>query len=113
KKVVIKNGMYISGEFKDGVVESGDVRLPSNQNTLQFQNKTNSKPSNQFSTTMIAGDDIRPILEDNKVEFDARIEENWMNGLLSWLLPIGLIVVFWLFIFKRMNPGQQVLNIGK
>jgi cell division protease FtsH len=114
KKVLIKNGIYITGEFKEGVAESGDVQVPqSGQNALQFQNRGNAQPSNVFSTTMIAGDDIRPLLEEHNVQFDARIEENWMNGIFSWLLPIGLIIVFWLFIFKRMNPGQQVLNIGK
>src|SRR5699024_5386674 len=30
-----------------------------------------------------------------------------------WLIPIGLAILFWIFIFKRMNPGQQVMSIGK
>src|SRR5690606_18421951 len=40
--------------------------------------------------------------------------DTWFSGLLSWLLFLGLIVLFWLFILRRMGgPGQQVLNIGK
>ena len=110
KKVIIKNGIYIVGEYKDEAIGSGAVRLPETKDNGITERK---KPINSFSTTMVAGDNIRELLEENKVEFDARIEENWMNGVFSWLLPIGLIVIFWLFIFKRMNPGQQVLNIGK
>lgn len=111
KKVIIKNGIYIHGEYKDEAMS----KIPSSNsdnNTIQFQ-ENRKTPSNLFTTTMITGDDIRPILEEYNVQFDARIEENWMNGIFSWILPIALIVVFWLFIFKRMNPGQQVLNIGK
>lgn len=112
KRIVIKNGIYIYGEYKDEAMSK--IPLPPQNETspLQFQD-AKKIPSNKFTTTMIAGDDIRPLLEEHNVQFDARIEENWMNGVFSWILPIALIVVFWLFIFKKMNPGQQVLNIGK
>lgn len=112
KKIIIKNGIYIYGEYKDEAMSK--IPLPPQNETspLQFQDAKKA-PSNTFTTTMITGDDIRPLLEEHNVQFDARIEENWMNGVFSWILPIVLIVVFWLFIFKRMNPGQQVLNIGK
>jgi len=41
---------------------------------------------------------------------------NWGRDALSWLIPIGLLVVFWLFIFRRMSGaggGGQIFNIGK
>src|SRR5699024_11455836 len=30
-----------------------------------------------------------------------------------WLISIRLVILFWIFIFKWMNPGQQVMSIGK
>jgi cell division protease FtsH len=47
------------------------------------------------------------------VVYDVTIEEDWFSGILIWLIPIGLAIAFWIFIFRKMNPGQQVLNIGK
>src|SRR5690625_7539370 len=66
-----------------------------------------------FNTTMLPGDEIRAVLDENSVTCDVRIEENWRRGILIWLVPIALIIAFWVFIFRRMNPGQQVMTIGK
>ncbi len=39
-----------------------------------------------------------------------------MSQLLYWLLPIGLIVLLWVFMFRRMgggSQGNQIFNVGK
>ncbi|MEQ9512986.1 MAG: ATP-dependent zinc metalloprotease FtsH, partial [Balneola sp.] len=41
------------------------------------------------------------------------IEEDWFSGVFVWLIMIALAIGFWVLILRRMNPGQQVLNIGK
>ncbi|MFO7873689.1 MAG: ATP-dependent zinc metalloprotease FtsH [Bacteroidales bacterium] len=42
---------------------------------------------------------------------------SWGTDVLSWLLPIGLLIAFWIFIMRRMasggGPGGQMFNIGK
>ena len=42
---------------------------------------------------------------------------SWGTDMLSWLLPIGLLIAFWIFIMRRMasggGPGGQMFNIGK
>ncbi len=43
--------------------------------------------------------------------------KSWGTDILSWLLPIGLLIAFWIFIMRRMaaggGPGGQIFNIGK
>ena len=42
--------------------------------------------------------------------------KDWGSDILSWLLPIGLLIVFWIFIMRRMAGGAgggQIFNIGK
>ncbi len=43
--------------------------------------------------------------------------KSWGTDVLSWLLPIGLLIAFWIFIIRRMagsgGPGGQMFNIGK
>ncbi|MBS4014569.1 MAG: ATP-dependent zinc metalloprotease FtsH [Bacteroidetes bacterium] len=42
--------------------------------------------------------------------------KNWSSDIFSWLIPIGLLIVFWVFILRRMaggGAGGQMFNIGK
>ncbi len=41
---------------------------------------------------------------------------NWTNDLLSWIIPIGIMILIWFFIMRRMSgsgAGGQIFNIGK
>jgi len=111
EEITIKNGTYINGVYTEKAVEDGIVRPP-----VEGEDEwaLSSEPqNNRFTSTMIEGDDIRPILDENDVAYDVQIEEDWFSGILIWLIPIGLAIIFWIYIFRRMNPGQQVLSIGK
>ncbi|MFN1834382.1 ATP-dependent zinc metalloprotease FtsH [Balneola sp. MJW-20] len=111
-EIRITNGVKINGVFSDKAIQDGIVAPPSeDSNSLPFSSEVNEGP--RFNTTMLRGDDIRPILDANEVVYDVRIEEDWFSGVFIWLIPIGLAIALWIFIFRRMNPGQQVLNIGK
>lgn len=112
EQITIKNGRYISGEYSQKAIKEGIVPAPSKEQD-GWQLDGTSSSTNRFTTTMLEGDEIRPILDRNNIVYDVQIEEDWFSGILIWLIPIGLAVVFWIFIFRRMNPGQQVLNIGK
>ena len=99
-------GRYSEKAFQEGVVE----RQPQSDVAWQI---TGDQENDRFTTTMLEGDEIRAVLDENNVVYDVRIEEDWFSGILIWLIPIALLVAFWVFIFRRMNPGQQVLSIGK
>jgi cell division protease FtsH len=111
EEITIKNGTYINGVYTEKAVEDGIVKPP-----VEGEDEwaLSSEPqNNRFTSTMIEGDDIRPMLDENDVAYDVQIEEDWFSGILIWLIPIGLAIIFWIYIFRRMNPGQQVLSIGK
>lgn len=105
------NGIEIRGEFKRSAVESGQVNVP--ERPESSWTSTPAEPIFRFHTTMFDGDDIRPILEEHGVKYDAKVEENWFSGMFTWIIFLLVLVAFWIFIFRKMNPGQQVLNIGK
>lgn len=47
-----------------------------------------------------------------------KTKTNWLAPLLSWVLPIIIIVAIWVFIMRRVSgagggPGAQIFNIGK
>jgi len=44
--------------------------------------------------------------------------QDWLGPLLSWVVPIVILVALWLFIMRRVSggaagPGAQIFNIGK
>src|SRR6056297_1035162 len=56
--------------------------------------------------------------KDQRVEPVYETKTDWLTPLLSWLIPIGFLVILWLFIFRRMSgggggAGGQIFNIGK
>ena len=66
--------------------------------------------------------DYDRVLQDYPAEYRASVDyetrQNYTGDLLGWLLPIAIIIAFWLFIMKRMTGGAggtggQIFNIGK
>jgi cell division protease FtsH len=56
-------------------------------------------------------------IEKVSVQFESR--KNWSGEILSWIIPILLMVGLWIFIMRRMGGGSgmgggsQIFNIGK
>jgi len=109
--IIITNGSYINGEYTEKAIKEGIVTAPAESD--QGWSLMESSDKITFTTTMLSGDEIRPILDRSEVTYDVRIEEDWFSSIFIWLVFIGIAIAFWIFIFRRMNPGQQVLNIGK
>ncbi len=110
EEITIKNGTAITGTYTQKAIKEGIVNPDESEEQWQL---TESNQPPKFNTTMLEGDEIRPVLDSNNIVYDVQIEEDWFSGIFIWLIPIGLAIAFWIFIFRRMNPGQQVLNIGK
>lgn len=112
-EITITNGVDVTGVYSDDAIQNGIITPPQEgDNNMPFATGE-SQEFKKFRTTMLRDDDIRPVLDANNVEYDVRIEEDWFSGIFVWLIPIALLIVIWIFIFRKMNPGQQVLNIGK
>ncbi len=48
--------------------------------------------------------------------FDTK--QNWLTPILSWVLPLVIVIAIWIFIMRRVSgagggPGAQIFNIGK
>src|SRR5690554_2176688 len=110
EEITIINNVEVRGEYSEKAIEEGIIERPAETDNRWG---VSEGPGTSFSTTMLEGDEIRSLFDENGVVYDVRIEEDWFSGIFIWLIPIILIIAFWIFIFRRMNPGQQVLNIGK
>lgn len=118
ESLTIIDGKTIEGYYKPEVVNEGEVSYeqPSGfwGNGFDFGlNDEEEASSFPFQLTMIEGDEIRPVLDEHGVVYDARISDSWFDNIFIWFIPLMLLIVFWVFIFRRMNPGSQMMNIGK
>jgi len=121
KKVVVVNDSRIDGTYTDAAVQGHNVKIAKPRQS--FLSSDDKKTPNQFVATKPKDHELTKFLRDyntraaangkDKVDFDAQTEENWFGGLLGWIFPLIIIVALWVFLLRRMNPGSQVLNIGK
>ncbi len=55
--------------------------------------------------------------EEVRPEFKTETRNNYLGVILSWILPVVLIVFIWMFIFRRMSGGAggagSIFNVGK
>jgi cell division protease FtsH len=55
-------------------------------------------------------------LEEAGVEFTGTPDANWLTVLLSWMIPVLLILALWMFVFRKMAERQGfggLMNVGK
>ncbi len=55
-----------------------------------------------------------PLLDQKHVPYTALPESDWLGNVVAlWLLPLGLLALFWMFVLRRMNPGAGIMSIGR
>jgi cell division protease FtsH len=121
-EIVVVDDKDVRGLYTAEAVEQGQVQTTEPVRT--FRQEDPAQARRRFSTTKPADHDLTEFLTTVNtgreaagrapIAFEADYTDTWFSGLLSWLFFLGLIVLFWVFILRRMGgPGQQVLNIGK
>ncbi len=109
-EIYIKKEALEQDKYK-GVKDGGRMGAPGPQyylkiGTIEQFNNDLDKVQKDFAKENI----IHP-------EYETR--NNWFGDMLGWLLPIAIIIAFWLFIMRRMTggggggAGSHLFNIGK
>jgi cell division protease FtsH len=60
----------------------------------------------------VEDEQLIPLLEEHGVEYEG-VLQGWLAQALVWVIPLGLILLFWVWMLRRMNPTQGVLTVGK
>jgi AFG3 family protein len=115
KKFVILKGQ---GEVEVYLTDSAAKSLAKGEKESPFA--TGAKTGPQFVLS-ISEDRLYNSLKDLKMQDKVPpIEEETRtdySNLINWLIPIGMIVLIWVFFMRRMGggggPGGQIFNIGK
>ncbi|MEL7502396.1 MAG: ATP-dependent zinc metalloprotease FtsH4 [Cyanobacteria bacterium J06554_6] len=99
-------------------VQEGEViRASVGQNEIRYQLKDESgEPAQVYTTTPIFDLKLPDLLEANGVVFSAPppARNQWIGGLLSWVIPPLIFVAVWRFFLARGGGGAPgALSIGK
>jgi cell division protease FtsH len=76
--------------------------------------KDEKGPARSFETIRVEDPELVGQLEQKGIKFSGYVENKWIGLMISWLLPLAVLVFFWSFLIKRMSGGAQgVLSLGK
>jgi len=123
ERVEVVNDARIRGTYTPEAVSEGAVEVSSGSGGLSLTGDASGEEKRRFTTTKPEDHELTKFLREHNadakqegrspVAFTATQEEDWLGGVLMWLIPIGILVAVWIFFMRRMSPGSQVLNIGK
>jgi cell division protease FtsH len=69
--------------------------------------------SRAFTTVPVPDPDLVKELEARGVDFRGQYESPLFKALLSWVLPVLIMVAIWVFAYRRMSAGGGVMAFGK
>jgi cell division protease FtsH len=76
----------------------------------QFDKK---KP--QFSAVRLEDPDLVKLLAKNNISYKAVQEKTWLTSLLSWVFPFLLLIIIWVYFFRKIGAGGAggLMTVGK
>ncbi len=102
------------GEFKQSLAVGGVSKLVigPDQITGKLKGK-DQKPEKDFTTVRVDDPGLVKELDERKVGYQGRYDSKFLSGILTWILPIGIMLLVWRFAMKKMGPGMGVMSFGK
>ncbi len=92
-----------------------DLTIQSDQITGKLENPAEDQ-TEQFRTVRVDPELAEQLSRDG-LEFSGTIEETWFTRLLSWLLPVAILLAVWLFVLRRLGMGSGLggglMSVGK
>ena len=67
-----------------------------------------------FATVRVEDPGLTAELETAKIPFKGEIASNWLPTILSWVVPVGLFLLVWSYLGKKMRSASGgLMQIGK
>lgn len=67
-----------------------------------------------FFTIRVEDPDLIRELTNKGIKYAAKQEVTWVKTILSWIVPVAILVAFWSFVIKKMGtPGEGLMSVGK
>jgi cell division protease FtsH len=101
-------------EFKQLVNEDKVDNLILDPERIRGQIKEAKEAERSFVTVRVPDEGLVKQLDEKGIKYTGRLENKWLEAIISWLLPMAFFILFWGFLIRRMSGGPQgVLSVGK
>jgi len=101
-------------QFKQNLVAGNVTKLiigPEHINgTLKGKDQ---KREQDFTTIRVDDPNLVKELDEHKVRYSGLYESKLLSTIISWVLPIGIMLLIWRYAMKKMGPGMGVMSFGK
>ena len=89
------------------------AKAPQKEEPGFFTPRTSSKQEEIYVNT-VRDESLIELLESKGIKYQGVPSSTWISELLQWILPFGLLIGIYFFVFRRMGaPGSQFMNISK
>lgn len=101
-------------QFKQMVRDQQVESVVLEPDRIRGQLKKDGKDQRAFVAVRVEDPDLVRTLDEQGVKYTGLQENKWVVLVLSWLMPMVLLILFWSFLMRRMGGGAQgVLSVGK
>jgi cell division protease FtsH len=103
-------------EFQQLVDQGGVAEIVVQGDVIRGEFKGDREGKKQFVTNHVDAD-LAETLRDKDIVFSSRPESKFLPTLLSWLVPIALFFLIWMFLMRRMagqmGSGGGLMAVGR
>ncbi|HVN96236.1 MAG TPA: ATP-dependent zinc metalloprotease FtsH [Syntrophorhabdaceae bacterium] len=97
-------------EVAQGNVEKVTIGPENIVGTLKAKDK---KPAQQFTTIRVDDPNLAKDLDEHNIDYSGQYQSKLLGTILSWVLPIGIMLLIWRYAMTKMGPGAGVMSFAK
>ena len=102
------------GQFKQSLAEGNVDKLTiSPENITGTLKGKDQKQGRQFITIRVNDPGLVKDLDEHKIDYSGHYDSKFLSSILSWILPIAIMLLIWRYAMKKMGPGMGVMSFAK
>src|SRR5215510_3669657 len=98
---------------RDNKVESLVLTQDEIRGRLKELTEIKGRSTRLFTTVRVDDPELVQLLDQHNVQYSGRVESQWLQTILSWVVPILLFFGVWMFLYRRMGAGGSVMTLGR
>jgi cell division protease FtsH len=100
-------------QFKQGLTEGKVSKLTIGPENITGMLVGKDNKTQQFTTIRVDDPNLVKELDGRKIDYSGHYESKFLSSLLSWILPIGVMLLVWRYAMTKMGTGAGVMSFGK
>jgi cell division protease FtsH len=101
-------------QFKQLLAENRVDDLLITTDTIRGKYQKPDKTLETFTTVRVEDPKLVDLLEAKGVRYEAAVDNRWIAEVLSWVLPILLLLGLWMFFFRRIGGTEGgIMSFGR